>query len=80
MPAVLSGVNFITCGGTLDSTMLESPLLLALDDEICGMLLRIGSGIAVDDEYVVRWTSSAGSISPATTWPSNTRAATVREH
>jgi trimethylamine--corrinoid protein Co-methyltransferase len=49
-PAVLSGVNFITCGGTLDSTMLESPLLLALDDEICGMLLRIASGIAVDDD------------------------------
>jgi len=50
MPAVLSGVNFITCGGTLDSTMLESPLLLALDDELCGMLLRAREGIAVDDE------------------------------
>jgi trimethylamine---corrinoid protein Co-methyltransferase len=50
IPAVLSGVNFITCGGTLDSTMLESPALLALDDEICGMMLRLASGIAVDDE------------------------------
>ena len=50
IPAVLSGVNFITCGGTLDSTMLESPALLALDDEICGMVLRLVSGIAVDDE------------------------------
>ncbi len=50
IPAVLSGVNFITCGGTLDSTMLESPALLALDDEICGMVLRLASGIAVDDE------------------------------
>ena len=50
IPAVLSGVNFITCGGTLDSTMLESPVLLALDDEICGMVLRLASGIAVDDE------------------------------
>jgi len=50
IPPVLSGVNFITCGGTLDSTMLESPALLALDDEICGMVLRLVSGIAVDDE------------------------------
>jgi len=50
IPAVLSGVNFVTCGGTLDSTMLESPALLALDDEICGMVLRLASGIAVDDE------------------------------
>jgi trimethylamine--corrinoid protein Co-methyltransferase len=50
IPAVLSGVHFITCGGTLDSTMLESPLLLALDDEMCGMVLRMAEGIAVDDE------------------------------
>jgi trimethylamine--corrinoid protein Co-methyltransferase len=50
IPAVLAGVNFITCGGTLDSTMLESHLLLALDDEVCGMVLRMAGGIRVDDE------------------------------
>lgn len=50
IPAVLSGVNFVTCGGTLDSTMLESHLLLALDDELCGMVLRMAEGITVDDE------------------------------
>ena len=50
IPAVLSGVNFITCGGTLDSTMLESHLLMALDDEICGMVLRMAEGIRVDDD------------------------------
>ncbi len=50
IPAVLSGVNFITCGGTLDATMLESHLLLALDDEVCGMVLRMARGIQVDDE------------------------------
>jgi trimethylamine--corrinoid protein Co-methyltransferase len=50
IPAVLSGVNFITCGGTLDATMLESHLLLALDDELCGMVLRMAEGIRVDDE------------------------------
>jgi trimethylamine--corrinoid protein Co-methyltransferase len=52
IPAVLSGVNFITCGGTLDSTMLESHLLLALDDEVCGMVLRMAEGIRVDDETI----------------------------
>jgi trimethylamine--corrinoid protein Co-methyltransferase len=50
IPAVLAGVNFITCGGTLDSTMLESHLLLALDDEVCGMVLRMAEGITVSDE------------------------------
>jgi trimethylamine--corrinoid protein Co-methyltransferase len=50
LPAVLSGIDFITCGGTLDSTMLESHLLLALDDEACGMALRLAEGITVDDE------------------------------
>jgi trimethylamine--corrinoid protein Co-methyltransferase len=52
LPAVLSGVNFITCGGTLDSTMLESHLLLALDDEICGMMLRMAEGIAVTNDTI----------------------------
>ena len=52
VPAVLSGVNFITCGGTLDSTMLESHLLLALDDEICGMCVRMAEGIRVDEETI----------------------------
>ncbi len=32
LPAVLAGVNLITCAGTLDSTMLESHALLMLDD------------------------------------------------
>ncbi len=50
LPAVLAGVNFITCGGTLDSTMLESHLLLALDDELCGMALRMARGIEVSDD------------------------------
>jgi trimethylamine--corrinoid protein Co-methyltransferase len=40
----------ITCGGTLDSTMLESDALLLLDDELCGAALRIARGIEVNDE------------------------------
>jgi trimethylamine--corrinoid protein Co-methyltransferase len=50
LPAVLAGVNFVTCGGTLDGTMLESDALLMLDDELCGMALRMARGIEVTDD------------------------------
>jgi trimethylamine--corrinoid protein Co-methyltransferase len=50
LQAVLAGVDFITCGGTLDSTMLESEPLLMLDDELCGAVRRIARGIEVDDD------------------------------
>lgn len=50
LPAVLAGVNLITCAGTLDSTLLESHALLMLDDEICGAALRLWRGIEVNDE------------------------------
>jgi trimethylamine--corrinoid protein Co-methyltransferase len=50
LPAVLAGVNLITCGGTLDSTLLEHHALLVLDDEIAGSALRLSRGIAVNDD------------------------------
>jgi len=50
LQAVLAGVNFITCGGTLDSSMLESHALLMLDDELAGAALRIARGIEVSPE------------------------------
>jgi len=50
LPAVLAGVNLITCAGTLDSSMMESHALLMLDDEICGAALRMARGIEVNDE------------------------------
>jgi trimethylamine--corrinoid protein Co-methyltransferase len=50
LPAVLAGVNFITCGGTLDGTMLESDPMLILDDELCGAALRLARGIELDDD------------------------------
>ena len=50
LPAVLAGVNLITCAGTLDSTMLESHALLMLDDEICGAALRLARGIEVNND------------------------------
>ena len=48
LPAVLAGVNLITCAGTLDGTMLEDHAMLLLDDEICGAALRIARGIEVN--------------------------------
>ena len=48
LPAVLSGVNLITCAGTLDGTMLEDHPLLLLDDELAGACLRIARGINVN--------------------------------
>jgi trimethylamine--corrinoid protein Co-methyltransferase len=50
LQAVLAGVNFITCGGTLDSSMVESDPLLLLDDELCGAALRVARGIEVNEE------------------------------
>jgi trimethylamine--corrinoid protein Co-methyltransferase len=50
LPAVLAGVNLITCAGTLDGTMLEDHALLLLDDEIAGAALRIADGILVTHE------------------------------
>jgi trimethylamine--corrinoid protein Co-methyltransferase len=52
LPAVLAGVHFITCGGTLESTMLESHPLMVLDDELCGRALRLARGIEVNEETI----------------------------
>lgn len=48
--AVLSEVDLVTCGGTLDGTLLESDAMLLLDDELCGSLLRMKRGIEVTPE------------------------------
>ncbi len=50
LPAVLAGVNLITCAGTLDGTMLEDHALLLLDDELAGAALRIARGIEVNEK------------------------------
>ena len=50
LPAVLAGVHFITCAGTLESTMTESHPLLLLDDAACGMASRLARGIDVSQE------------------------------
>jgi len=48
--AVLAGVDFITCAGTLDGSMMESDALLVLDDELCGAALRMARGIEVNED------------------------------
>jgi trimethylamine---corrinoid protein Co-methyltransferase len=50
LPAVMGGVDYITCAGTLDSSMLESDALLVLDDEVCGAALRMRQGIEVNEK------------------------------
>jgi trimethylamine--corrinoid protein Co-methyltransferase len=52
MPAVLSGVHFITCGGALESTLTESHPLLVLDDELCGLMLRLARGVDVSEDTI----------------------------
>lgn len=62
LPAVQAGVDFITCAGTLESTTTESDPLLVLDDDLCGMALRLRRGIEVNESTLaldvirqVRW-------------------------
>lgn len=50
LPAVLAGVNLITCAGTLDGTLLEDHAMLMFDDEMCAAALRVARGIEVTDE------------------------------
>jgi trimethylamine--corrinoid protein Co-methyltransferase len=52
LPAVLAGVNLITCAGTLSGTMLEDHAMLMLDDEICGAAVRMARGIEVTSETI----------------------------
>jgi trimethylamine--corrinoid protein Co-methyltransferase len=50
IPAVQAGVHFITCGGTIESSMTASHPLLVLDDALCGMALRLARGIEVNED------------------------------
>jgi trimethylamine---corrinoid protein Co-methyltransferase len=56
LQAVLAGVHLITCGGTLDGTMLESETLLMVDDELCGAALRVAPWHRVWTTVRWRWT------------------------
>ena len=52
LPAVLAGVNLITCAGTLSGSMLEDHAMLMLDDEICAAAVRMARGIEVSQETI----------------------------
>lgn len=48
--AAYAGHNFITCAGTYESTLSEALELLAIDDEMAGIIKRGLEGIKIDDE------------------------------
>lgn len=48
--AYMAGINYITCAGTLEETVVGSHELMVLDNELIGMLKRVGRGIEVTDE------------------------------
>ena len=50
MSAAFAGVHFIACAGTLDGITVFSEPLLVLDDELCGLALRLTRGIEVSEE------------------------------
>lgn len=51
--AVLSGLNNVSGPGMLDFESCQSLEKLVLDNEICGMALRLGRGIELRDEPIV---------------------------
>ncbi|RJP23744.1 MAG: hypothetical protein C4520_05695 [Candidatus Abyssobacteria bacterium SURF_5] len=48
--AYLAGINYITCAGTLERTVTGSHELMVLDNELAGMLARVGRGIEVNPD------------------------------
>ena len=52
MLAAQAGINYITCAGTYESTLVEALELLIVDDELTGMVLRALEGISVDEDTI----------------------------
>jgi trimethylamine--corrinoid protein Co-methyltransferase len=52
MLAAQAGINYITCAGTYEATLLEALELLVLDDELAGMVLRALEGITVNEDTI----------------------------
>jgi len=48
--AYMAGINYITCVGTLEGTVTGSHELMVLDNELAGMLKRMGRGIEVNPD------------------------------
>ncbi len=47
--AMMAGINYITCAGTLECTRAGSHELMVLDNELIGMVKRVARGIEVND-------------------------------
>jgi len=52
MLAAQAGVNYITCAGTYEATLVEALELLVIDDELAGMVKRAIEGITVNDDTI----------------------------
>ncbi|HUW90577.1 MAG TPA: trimethylamine methyltransferase family protein [Candidatus Nanopelagicaceae bacterium] len=52
MLAAQAGVNYITCAGTYEATLVEALELLVIDDDLVGMVKRAMEGIKVNDDTI----------------------------
>jgi len=50
--AAQSGINYITCAGTYEATLVEALELLLIDDELVGIVKRALEGITVNEETI----------------------------
>ncbi|UCC19464.1 MAG: trimethylamine methyltransferase family protein [Promethearchaeota archaeon] len=50
--AAQAGINYITCAGTYEATLVEALELLVIDDELAGMVKRAVEGIKVNEETI----------------------------
>lgn len=50
MLAAQAGINYITCAGTYEATLVEALELLVIDDELAGIIQRVLDGIEVNEE------------------------------
>ena len=52
MLAAQAGLNYITCAGIYEATLVEALELLVIDDEIAGMINRAREGITVNEDTI----------------------------
>jgi trimethylamine--corrinoid protein Co-methyltransferase len=52
MLAAQAGVNYITCAGTYEATLVEALELLVIDDDLAGMVQRALEGIIVNEDTI----------------------------
>lgn len=50
--AAQAGINYITCAGTYEATLVEALELLVIDDELAGMVKRAIEGVIVNEDTI----------------------------